>query len=269
MSQALRSGAKASLLGALGVITGNALYSAVSALGLGAILIASEVLFYLIKWTGATYLVYLGGKMLYDSLGRQLTMSHGAVAGDAQSHLFRQGLLTQLANPKAILFFTAILPQFINPQASASLQLALLGMTSIVIEFPVLVMYGWLAHTGGHVIRQGRYGQWIDRCAGTFLIGAGSWPSHDVRDLQADARHGHLEFYTFRARPPIISPVYPVVSQHGSPRASVRVRQQSRCWVWAYHPMLSGRSPSSALPASSIFSGRPTTCCTATCASLK
>ena len=57
--------------------------------------------------------------------------------------------------------------------ASASLQLALLGLTSMVIELPVLVMYGWLAHTGGYVIRQGRYGQWIDRCAGTCLIGAG------------------------------------------------------------------------------------------------
>jgi homoserine/homoserine lactone efflux protein len=173
MSQALRFGAKASLLGALGIITGNAVYFAVSALGLGAILMASEVLFYLIKWTGATYLVYLGGKMLYGSLGMQPTMSHGAVSGVTQSRLFRQGLLTQLANPKAILFFTAILPQFINPQASASLQFSLLGITSIVIEFPVLVLYGWLAHTGGHLIRQRRYGQWIDRCAGTFLIGAG------------------------------------------------------------------------------------------------
>src|SRR5262247_3297426 len=135
MSQALRCGAKASLLGALGIITGNAIYFAVSAIGLGAILIASDVLFYLIKWTGASYLVYLGGKMLYDSLGRQSTMSDGAVAGVAQSRLFRQGLLTQLANPKAILFFTAILPQFINPQASASLQFVLLGLTSMVIEF--------------------------------------------------------------------------------------------------------------------------------------
>jgi homoserine/homoserine lactone efflux protein len=130
-------------------------------------------LFYLIKWSGATYLVYLGGKMLYDSLGKQPPMSQGAVAEVTQSHLFRQGLLTQLANPKAILFFTAMLPQFINPQASASVQFALLGLTSIVIEFPVLVLYGWLAHTGGYVIRQGRYGQWIDRCAGIFLIGAG------------------------------------------------------------------------------------------------
>ena len=131
MAQALRSGAKASLLGALGIITGNAVYFAISALSLGAILIASDVLFYLIKWTGATYLVYLGGKMLHDSLGRQPTMSYGAVSGVTQSHLFRQGLLTQLANPKAILFFTAILPQFINPQASASLQFSLLGLTSI------------------------------------------------------------------------------------------------------------------------------------------
>jgi homoserine/homoserine lactone efflux protein len=143
MSQALCSGAKASLLGALGIITGNAVYFAVSALGLGAILIASEVLFDLIKWTGAMYLVYLGGKMLYDSLGSQSTMSHGAISGVAQSHLFRQGLLTQLANPKAILFFTAILPQLINPQASASLQFLFLGMTSIVIEFPC-TRYVWM-----------------------------------------------------------------------------------------------------------------------------
>lgn len=66
-------------------------------------------------WIGAVYLVYLGRQMLCGSFGMQPTMSHGAVSGVAQSRLFRQGLLTQLANPKAMLFFTAILPQFINP----------------------------------------------------------------------------------------------------------------------------------------------------------
>jgi homoserine/homoserine lactone efflux protein len=87
--------------------------------------------------------------------------------------LFRQGLLTQLANPKAIVYFTALLPQFIDPESGLALQLVVLGATSVLIEFPILVGYGVLAHHGGHLLRHGRAARWIDRLAGTLLIGAG------------------------------------------------------------------------------------------------
>jgi len=67
MSQGLRGGAKASLLGALGIIDGNAICFTVSALGLGALIMTSAVLLYAIKWAGAAYLIYLGAKMIRES----------------------------------------------------------------------------------------------------------------------------------------------------------------------------------------------------------
>jgi homoserine/homoserine lactone efflux protein len=171
MSQGLRAGARASLLGALGIITGNAIYFTVSALGLGTLLMTSSVLFYAIKWAGAVYLIYLGAKLIRASQwGRSQTPSETVVA---RSRSFRQGLLTQLANPKAIVFFTALLPQFIDPHSGAAFQLFVLGTTSVLIEFPILVVYGLLAHQGGHWLRHGRAVRWIDRLAGACLIGAG------------------------------------------------------------------------------------------------
>jgi len=172
ISQGLRAGAKASLLGTLGIIAGNAIYFTVSALGLGALLMTSAVLFYAIKWVGAAYLITLGAKMIRESLQARFQAPSERV-GEARHRWFRQGLLTQLANPKAIVFFTALLPQFIDPQSGPALQLLVLGVISVFVEFPILVGYGVLAHQGGHWLRHGRAAQWIDRLAGAFLIGAG------------------------------------------------------------------------------------------------
>jgi homoserine/homoserine lactone efflux protein len=172
VSQGMRSGARASLFGASGVIVGDLFYFAISALGLGAILLASQALFTVIKSAGAVYLVYLGLRMI---LTAPTTMSGGSDAGSVVPHhrLFRQGLLMQLANPKAILFFAALVPQFINPQLAPAPQFFILGIVSVSIQFPTLVLYGWLAAKGGQWFRRSGYAAWLDRVAGAFLIGAG------------------------------------------------------------------------------------------------
>ena len=172
VSQAVRSGIRASLLGTIGILTGNAIYFAISALGLGVILITSEALFLLIKWTGAVYLIYLGLKMIRDTLVSTPAKAQ-MVIPVSRRRLFRQGLLTQLANPKAILFFTALLPQFVDANQAAAYQFFLLGVISVMVELPILVSYGWLGDKAGHWFRQSRYSIWLDRVAGTFLIGAG------------------------------------------------------------------------------------------------
>jgi homoserine/homoserine lactone efflux protein len=171
MSQGLRVGAKASFLGALGIIAGNAIYFAVSALGLGALIMTSAVLFYAIKWAGAAYLIYLGVNLIRASRRARCQMPSEMTV--LRHRWFRQGLLTQLANPKAIVYFTALLPQFIDPQSGPALQLVVLGVTSVLIELPILVAYGVLAHQGGQLLRHRRAARWMDRLAGTFLIGAG------------------------------------------------------------------------------------------------
>ena len=168
ISQAVRRGRRSSLRGAIGILTGNSIYFALSAAGLGALLIASRQVFEVLRWAGAAYLVFMGAKMIFARGGAL----EGEVETRAGVRSFAQGLLTQLANPKAIVFFTALLPQFIDPRAGrVALQFVVLGVISVFIELPVLIMYGWLADRGRELY--GRHGRIFERIAGGLLVAAG------------------------------------------------------------------------------------------------
>ena len=88
--------------------------------------------------------------------------------------LFAGGLILQLSNPKAIVFFTALLPQFFDPHRAIAPQVAMLAVTSIIIEFCVLLAYGTAAGKASALARQPRYANWTNRIAGSLLIGAGA-----------------------------------------------------------------------------------------------
>jgi homoserine/homoserine lactone efflux protein len=171
VSQGIKVGFKPSVRGTLGILTGNAIYFALSALGLGALLTTSAALFQAIKYIGAAYLVFIGIKMLISR--SEVAQADGqAVPLNRSLRLFWQGLITQLSNPKAIVFFTALLPQFIATNTDMFPQFLLLGVVSIAVEFPVLLAYGWMAERGGEFIPE-RFTSLPDRIAGVFLIGAG------------------------------------------------------------------------------------------------
>jgi len=172
VSQGLKSGFKSSQRGILGILAGNAIFFVLSALGLGALLMSSATLFQAIKWAGAAYLVFIGLKML---LAKRSTANPGDLATTAKPsmRLFSEGLLTQLSNPKAIVFFSALLPQFLSPDGGVLEQFAILGIVSLAIEFCVLLSYGWAAERGSRLIFKGRFSVLTDRIAGGFLVGAG------------------------------------------------------------------------------------------------
>lgn len=172
LSQGMKAGFKASLRGTLGIMTGELIFFALSALGLGTLLIASQTLFTVIKWLGAAYLVYLGLHMILSSF-KYPDHETACSATTPPINCYRQGLVMQLANPKAILFFTALLPQFINPALSATYQFVILGLVSIIVQGSTLLAYGWLAEKGGRWLKESRFAKWLDRAAGTFLIGTG------------------------------------------------------------------------------------------------
>ncbi len=114
ISQGMRYGFTSSVRGAIGILTGNAIYFALSALGLGALLMASAAVFLVVKWMGAAYLIYVGVKMLLAK-GRLDEADDTSKATSRRGmKLFSQGLMTQLSNPKALVFFTALLPQFVS-----------------------------------------------------------------------------------------------------------------------------------------------------------
>lgn len=171
LSQAIRRGASKSVWASLGILSANAMYFALSATSLGAIIIASYNLFFLIKWLGAAYLVYLGLQCFFrKSSMLTLPEESGRSSG---LRIWRDAFLLQGANPKALLFFTAILPQFIDTNYSIVLQVLILGVSSIVVEFFILLTYGQLAGRTLAAARNPRFEKISNRIAGSLLIGAG------------------------------------------------------------------------------------------------
>ncbi len=172
MSQGLKAGYKRSLNGILGIETVNAFFFALSALGLGVLLLASARLFGMIKWVGAGYLIFVGFKMLF--FGKHSREPDKVAVKSVRSlRLYSQGLITQVTNPKAILFFAALLPQFVTPTGHVLRQFLVLGILSIAVEIPVLLAYGWLADRGGRLIPR-KLSAVPERVAGLFLISAGA-----------------------------------------------------------------------------------------------
>jgi homoserine/homoserine lactone efflux protein len=171
VAQGLAQGARASIWANLGILTGNTIYFALSATGLGAVLLASYDVFFAIKWLGAAYLVWLGISAFF---GRASTLSVTAARERSRPlKMLTHGVVLQLANPKAILFFTAFLPQFIDPAEPLLPQFLILAVTSVVIEFFVLLAYGALAGRAAVAATRPELTRWINRVSGSLLVAAG------------------------------------------------------------------------------------------------
>src|SRR5450631_2029434 len=177
VSQGARGALRRSAPAALGIIGANAVYFALSATSLGAIIAASARFFTIAKWVGAAYLIYLGINAL-----RSAASSHAVVLGEStpaergdRRRVYMGALTLQLANPKALLFFLALLPQFIDPARAVAPQMLILAATSMLPEFCILLAYGWLAH--GAANASARFGvtrsmnRWLAWVEGVGLLG--------------------------------------------------------------------------------------------------
>jgi len=172
LSQALTRGSSKALWSIGGIIAANTLYFVLSATGIGAILLASYKLFFAIKWVGAAYLVWLGVSAFFGK-SKVLSVGRDERAPVSSGRMFLNGFILQMANPKALVFFTALLPQFINPKAAVIPQVAILALTSVVVEFFVQLFYALLAGRVTHLATQPRFAAITNRIAGSLLVGAG------------------------------------------------------------------------------------------------
>jgi threonine/homoserine/homoserine lactone efflux protein len=172
ISQGLTRGARASLWSNFGILLGNALYFALSASSVGAVLLASRDLFFAIRWVGAVYLVWLG---VTTFLGRSrvLSVTPDTRHGGGRARMLGNGLVLQLTNPTAPVFFAALLPQFVDPRDNVPVQFAILGVTSTIVELGVLAGYGALAGRAATYATQPRFATLTNRVAGALLVTAG------------------------------------------------------------------------------------------------
>jgi threonine/homoserine/homoserine lactone efflux protein len=177
VSQGARGALRRSLPAAAGIISANAIYFTLSATSLGAIIAASARFFTIAKWVGAAYLIYLGVKALRSAgSSHAVDLADTTLASQGDRRRVYLGALTlQLANPKALLFFLALLPQFIDPSGAVVPQMLLLAATSMVPEFCILMSYGWLAHRALHA--SAKFGmsssmnRWLAWIEGAGLLG--------------------------------------------------------------------------------------------------
>jgi homoserine/homoserine lactone efflux protein len=172
LSQALSRGTGKAVFSILGIIGANSVYFLLSATGVGAILLASYDLFFAIKWIGVAYLVWLGFNEIFGTPSLSVTRPETDSRADAW-RMFRKGFILQMSNPKALVFFTALVPQFLNPHAPIALQVAILAGTSVIIEFAVQLSYAALAGRFSHLAARPNFAKLTNRVAGSLLIAAG------------------------------------------------------------------------------------------------
>ena len=153
--------------GIFGIASANVIYFALSATGIASLIIASNLLFTGIKWLGIVYLAYLGLTALFSKSG---ALKVAAGPPENRRTLFVKGFIVEFANPKALLYFAAILPQFLDTAAPIAPQIAIMGLTTLVMD---VMVYSAYAYLGQSITRSG-VKPWIvktlNRAAGSALL---------------------------------------------------------------------------------------------------
>jgi threonine/homoserine/homoserine lactone efflux protein len=170
LTNAARSGIAPAILAAAGRIVSFAVMIAIAGVGLGAVLAASETVFTVVKWAGAAYLVWIGINLI-RARAPLISDQPGQPASSLRK-LTLQELWVAAGNPKAILVFTAFLPQFVDPQSYA-LSFTILGLTFLVFETFAIVVYSLIGAKLGRYLRNGRVLKWFNRTSGAMMIGFG------------------------------------------------------------------------------------------------
>jgi len=172
ISTAVNLGPRKALTAALGSTTAIVGIMALSALGLGTALAASETLFSALKWLGAGYLAFLGIQAL-RAPAADIAVA-GSVAPSGTARLLGQGFLVGASNPKALLFFGALFPQFLDPAAAQGPQFAVMGLTFVFFELLWLTVYALTAAKAKRWLQQPRRATQFNRATGVvFLLAAG------------------------------------------------------------------------------------------------
>jgi homoserine/homoserine lactone efflux protein len=171
ISNSAKYGPRRTIATICGSLLANILYFAICATSLGALLFSSGTAFLIVKWIGAAYLTYLGIRALVSRNSSLIVPTGAPYVERSAMRLGLEAIVLQLSNPKALLWFGAIVPQFIDPQRDIVRQIVILGATGTTTEFPILLGYAILA--GRIATLSPEYGLWTSRISGLFLIGAG------------------------------------------------------------------------------------------------
>jgi threonine/homoserine/homoserine lactone efflux protein len=167
-------GWKKATFAALGNIVGLLILGIIAVTGLGTILNTSKMIFDCIKYAGAAYLIYLGLKLILQKDIETSVIKEKEIANDISSlKIFLQALGVAISNPKAIVFLTALFPQFINIDEALVPQFSTLIATLMVFSFSFLMFYSLLAHKAKIWLNRPHRMVAVNRMSGSIFIGFG------------------------------------------------------------------------------------------------
>lgn len=164
---------KGAIASALGIGAGSVLHALAAALGISAIVAASPTAFEILRYAGAAYLAYLGVQALRSWWNYSSNLDpNQAVVEISAWNVFRRGLITNILNPKVVVFYLALLPQFISVElGNVGLQIFLLGCIHNIIGITFLICIGLAAGKASGWLARTSFGKWMDGIAGVFFIG--------------------------------------------------------------------------------------------------
>ncbi|TPK95825.1 MULTISPECIES: LysE family translocator [unclassified Mesorhizobium] len=173
----LLGGRMAGVFTALGISSGQTIWALATSAGIVALLVASEPLFLAVKYAGAAYLIYLGVMALQEALRPPHRQDTATVARPARrltaASAYRQGLISDLGNPKMAVFFASLLPQFVPPGGESFSALLGLGAVFAVMTFTWLALYATVVAKAGDFLRRPSIRRTIEGLTGMVLIGLG------------------------------------------------------------------------------------------------
>ncbi|GLT19026.1 homoserine/homoserine lactone efflux protein [Vibrio zhanjiangensis] len=167
----LAYGTRKSLAAVVGLQIGLAIHILLVGAGIGALVAQSATTFIVIKWLGAGYLIWLGLQKWRDRSTFTTQTPHKVLSSVA---LMRKAMLINLTNPKSIVFLVALFPQFIDPAGDELSQLVILGLTTVAIDFIVMVGYTSLASRMGRFIRSDHMMGKLNKLFGSIFILCGA-----------------------------------------------------------------------------------------------
>ena len=170
LGRSIAQGREAGVASALGISLGSIFHTGAAALGLSAILATSALAFGTIKLLGGAYLIFLGIKMILDRR-KQLSLPSN-FRRRTSAAAFRQGILTNMLNPKVALFFLAFLPQFIDPASNMKIAAFItLGLTFVTTGTIWCLILAWFASVFSERLRNNEtISQWLNRTSGALFV---------------------------------------------------------------------------------------------------
>lgn len=169
ISNSIKHGLRKSVFTIAGDLTANCLQMTAAAFGLAAIIATSANVFVWVKWFGVAYLVWIGLQLI---LSKEQPNEVAANASGTSFRLFRQGFITSTANPFAVVFFGALFPQFIDTSLPILPQVLILGVTYIVVDGSILLLWGWLGIRAATALKRFSFGMVNKVCGGLMIAAA-------------------------------------------------------------------------------------------------